>query len=68
METQKFKTNIKCRGCIATVTPFLEKTKEISSWSVDTTTADKVLTVEGPVEAKSIVSVLAEAGFQAELI
>ena len=47
MDTLKFKTNIKCGGCIATVTPFLNDQKEISSWTVDTNSAEKLLTVQG---------------------
>jgi copper chaperone len=68
METLKFKTNIKCGGCIATVTPFLNEQKEISSWSVDTNTPEKLLTVEGTVNAATIVSTLEKAGYTAEKI
>ncbi|WP_432712652.1 heavy-metal-associated domain-containing protein [Pedobacter sp.] len=68
METLKFKTNIKCGGCIATVTPFLNEQKEISSWSVDTSTLEKTLTVEGNVSAETIINTLKEAGFKAEEI
>ena len=46
MKTLKFKTNVNCGGCIAKVTPHLNKLKGIDKWSVDTTTPMKVLTVE----------------------
>ncbi len=46
MTTLKFKTNIKCGGCIATVTPFINEVAGIDKWEVDTTTADKILTVD----------------------
>ncbi|MET3114096.1 copper chaperone [Pedobacter sp. CG_S7] len=68
METLKFKTNIKCGGCIATVTPFLNEQKEISKWSVDTNSLDKLLTVEGKVSAAVVISTLEKAGFKAEKI
>ena len=68
MENLKFKTNIKCGGCIATVTPFLDQHQAITSWTVDTNTPDKVLTVEGALDAQSVISTLARAGFQAEEI
>lgn len=68
METLKFKTNIKCGGCIATVTPFLNEQKEISSWAVDTNTAEKILTVEGDVSPETVLSTLGKAGFTAEEI
>jgi len=45
METIKLKTNIKCGGCIATVTPFLNQSVGEGNWQVDTQSPDKVLTV-----------------------
>jgi copper chaperone len=46
MTQLKFITNIKCGGCIATVKPFLDSLSGVKSWSVDTSTPDKILTVE----------------------
>ncbi len=46
METLEFKTNIKCGGCIAAVTPFLNDIEQVDSWNVDTASPDKVLTVQ----------------------
>jgi len=66
METLKFKTNIKCGGCIATVTPFLDAKEEISTWAVNTDSPDKILTVEGDVSASTVIETLNKAGFQAE--
>ena len=70
METLKFKTNIKCGGCIATVSPFLNKVPEISSWTVDTATPEKILTVEAGEELQdeAVVSTLEKAGFTATAI
>jgi len=67
METLKFKTNIKCGGCIATVTPFLDKLPEISKWEVDTNNPDKVLTVEADDElgAETVIDTLKNAGYVA---
>lgn len=60
-----FKTNINCGGCIETVTPFLEKAESISSWSVDTTSKDKKLTVQGETLNKEEVKrLVTEAGFE----
>ena len=36
MEILKFKTNIKCGGCVETVTPFLNEEQSIRNWQVDT--------------------------------
>ncbi|HWW39715.1 heavy-metal-associated domain-containing protein [Pedobacter sp.] len=68
METLKFKTNIKCGGCIATVTPFLNDLETVQSWKVDVDNADKVLTVEGSASAPEVIDVLNKAGYKAEKI
>jgi len=70
METLKFKTNIKCGGCIATVTPHLNTLKGVDQWEVDTQTADKILTVKADHLSltQQIVDTLGNAGFKAELI
>lgn len=61
----KFKTNIKCGGCIATVKPHLDQLKGIKSWSVDTTTPDKILTVEvEDLNAEEIQKTVEKAGFK----
>ncbi len=63
MKNQKFKTNIKCGGCIATVKPYLDSLEDIS-WSVDTDKPEKILTVEGPATAEEIMNKVKEAGFE----
>lgn len=69
MNTLKFKTTIKCGGCIATVTPFLNKIEGISNWNVDTNSPDKILTVETEtVSAEEITNTLKSAGYQANLV
>jgi len=66
MKELKFKTNIKCLGCVAKVTPHIQHTEGIESWEVDITTPDKILTVKGDVSAEEVAAVVAEAGFQAQ--
>ena len=70
METLKFKTTIKCEGCIATVTPHLNNLSSISKWEVDTTSPDKILTVEGDesLDAQLIKDTLSKAGYASEKI
>lgn len=70
METLKFKTNIKCGGCVATVTPHLNAMSGLEQWSVDTEVADKVLTVTGDAEnlQQETEETLKKAGFHGELI
>lgn len=69
MRTLHFKTNMKCGGCIHTVTPFLSDVQEILKWEVDTSHPDKVLTVDfdGTNEA-IIIEKVQEAGFKIERI
>ncbi|MBV8251089.1 MAG: hypothetical protein JO154_00680 [Chitinophaga sp.] len=69
METYKFKTNINCSGCVAAVTPHLNKEEGISHWNVDTKVDEKILTVEAHGKtAEEVAAVVAKAGFAAEKI
>jgi copper chaperone len=69
MKTQKFKTNINCGNCVATVTPFLNQIDEVENWKVDTENPNKILTVEGnDCTADEIIAVIKKAGFNAEVI
>ena len=70
METLKFKTNIKCSGCIATVTPFLNKTVGENNWQVDLQAPEKVLTVhtDKTMKEAEVIQSLQEAGYKAEKI
>jgi len=69
MNTLKFKTNVNCGGCIATVTPHLNQVKGIIRWKVDTSTPLKILTVETEgLNPDEITATMKIAGYQAELI
>ena len=69
MKTLKFKTNIKCDGCLAKVTPKLNDTAGEDNWEVDIKTPEKILTVASDnVDEKTIISALKVAGFNAERI
>ncbi|MBW8687450.1 heavy-metal-associated domain-containing protein [Chitinophaga rhizophila] len=64
---QQFKTNIKCGGCITTVTPFLNAVVGEHSWKVDTAVPEKVLTISnGAVTADKVIEAVKQAGFKAE--
>jgi len=69
VNTLKFKTNINCNGCKATVTPFLNKVPEIKTWDVDINNPDKILTIEGEgIDEKLIVDTLTKAGYKGSMI
>ncbi len=65
MKTLQFKTNIKCGGCVETVTPFLNTVAEIKKWEVDTNHKDKILTVEfDGTNEHVVVQKVEQAGFK----
>ena len=69
METLKFKTNVNCGGCVASVTPHLNQIKGIGKWNVDTANPQKILTVEdSEIVPEVIIEKLKSAGYKAELI
>jgi copper chaperone len=69
METLKFKTNIKCSGCVAGVTPALNETVGQNNWTVDIQNPDKILTVMADdVTTEEVQQAVKKAGFQAEII
>jgi len=69
MNTLKFKTNVNCGGCVATVTPHLNQVKGIVKWSVDTSDPLKILTVEAnDINPEVIINVLKVAGYKADLM
>jgi copper chaperone len=64
----KFKTNIKCGGCIQTVRPFLEGLKEIKNWQVDLASPDRILSVDGDITPEKVIQAIQAAGYRAELL
>ena len=69
METIKFKTNVNCGGCIATITPHLNEVKGIVKWNVDTANPQKILTVEASdLHPEVIIETLKKAGYKADQI
>ena len=68
METIKFKTTIKCSGCVAKVTPFLNEALGEDNWEVDYNNPSKILTVVGDKDKTKIVQAVEKAGFKADEI
>ena len=69
MQTLKFKTTIKCDGCISKVAPFLNAIKGIDEWNVDLSSSEKILTVKSEgINPGIIAEELKKAGYKAELI
>jgi copper chaperone CopZ len=68
METLKFKTNIKCSGCVGKATPYLNNIAGDNNWEVDVQNPDKILTVisGGTVNPEEIIKAVQESGYKAE--
>lgn len=67
MDKFQFKTNIKCGGCVAKVTPHLDALKGVNSWEVNIQNPDKILTVIADgAKANQIREAVTQAGFNAE--
>lgn len=64
----KFKTNIKCGGCIAAVTPVLDAVVGIGNWQVDLSDPLKVLTLPENASLEEIKSKLTAIGYQMETL
>lgn len=63
----RFKTNINCGGCVASVKPHLDNADGICHWDVDTTNKDKVLTVKSTgITEEQVIETIQKAGFKIE--
>lgn len=69
MEEMKFKTTIKCTGCLDKVTPHLNETQGIDDWEVDLKNPNKVLTVNVQnASEEDVVKAVKKVGFEIERI
>jgi copper chaperone len=68
MKTTKFKTTLKCDGCKAKVTPFLNKVSDISKWEIDLDNPNRLLTVEGDFDENEVIKAVTTAGYKIEKV
>ncbi|WP_333802265.1 heavy metal-associated domain-containing protein [Sphingobacterium multivorum] len=62
----QFKTNLTCGGCVSKVSADLDSVDGIYEWNVDTTNADKILTVKAEgVSEEEIIEITKKKGFNA---
>jgi copper chaperone len=66
METIKFKTDIKCSGCIAKVTPHLNEAAGENNWTVDIADPSKILRIEEAADEVKVIEAVRKAGFKIE--
>ena len=68
METKKFKTNAKCRGCVDKIAESLDKILPREQWDIDLNSTDKMLYVTSDQSDAVIIKAVSDAGFKAEKI
>ena len=66
MKTTKFKTTIKCSGCVSKATPFLNEALGEENWEVDTNDPSRILTVIGESDKTKVIKAVERAGYKAE--
>ncbi len=65
METLRFKTNLKCSGCVGKIAPGLDEMDTIEKWSVDIESPDKVLEIEASEDiSDEVLESIKKAGYQ----
>ncbi len=64
MTTHRFKTNLRCQGCVQSIAPILAEEPGIRSWHADVSGPDKVLTVETDVPRSRVEELLNRAGYR----
>ena len=73
MKTLKFKTDLKCAGCMYAIKPYMDALDGIESWDVDLESKDKIVKVVTRTASKeeiqkAIEDAISEAGYSAELV
>ena len=68
MKTARFKTNVKCGGCVARIGEALNKIVPAESWSIDLSTPERILTGTSDLSDGEIVRTVEQAGYKAEVL
>lgn len=63
--TRKYKTNLRCAGCVGAIAPVLTGAAGVRAWAADVDDPDKVLTVEGDdVSRDRVDALLGKVGYR----
>lgn len=69
MSIQRFKTSLKCQGCVDKVTPGLNQLENVFSWKVDLTDPNRLLIVESEEATdRAVITLLESLGYKAERV
>jgi hypothetical protein len=64
--THRYRTNLRCESCVATIKPYLDRAPGVRRWSADVSGPDKILTLDGDdLSLDRVNSILGPAGYQA---
>jgi copper chaperone len=67
MSVYKYKTNLKCQGCISRLCTFLREIPEVESWEVDLDSDEKTLTVKSARDVgEEVIKAGEKAGYRIE--
>lgn len=70
MKTIRFKSNLKCQGCIKAIKPGMDNLDELKSWRVFLDVNDKIVEVETDADtdkvAEKVQDVASKAGYNLE--
>jgi copper chaperone CopZ len=62
--TRKFRSNLRCGSCVATLKPYLDRAPGVDSWEVDIASPHKTLTVAGDAPTEAVKEAVSQAGYQ----
>ena len=64
MATRRFKTNLRCASCVATVKPHLDRALGADRWEVDLASSPKTLIVDADAPVETVRSAMASGGYE----
>lgn len=69
MSTLKFKTSLKCGGCVSAITPSMDEIEGITSWNAELASLPCILTVEADSDVEqAVIAGVTKAGYSIEKI
>ena len=69
MKQMRFKTSLKCGGCVQNIAGGMNALKGVENWKVDLTSMDRILEVTGdPSLEPEIIRIVTAAGYQISMI
>jgi len=64
MEKMRFKTSLRCNGCVSAITMGIESIKEVQRWNVDLESEDRLLEVEAVEDvSEKVIEIIKKAGY-----